>query len=114
MKTFNAKEFTPENKRNNCICDSGIPCYYHLEKGVWFNKHTNEEISPIVWSYAIIPVTQTATLENFLLTLIQFGDNTARQDFAQLEPDKQEDAYNELTWMTQTIMDRFNEKTDKA
>jgi hypothetical protein len=61
-KTFNADEHTPKNPRNNCVCDGGMPCYYHIKKGAWFNKHDNEQINPLVWSYAILPCTLTASM----------------------------------------------------
>ena len=105
MKTFD-KTITPTNKRNNCLCD-GKACYYHVDKDAWFDKLTNEQIEPETWSYAILPFTMTATLENFLLTLIQFGENTARQDFAQLSPEKQVDVHDELRLTIKTIKDNY-------
>lgn len=115
MKIKNTNELVPSNPRNNCLCDTdaiqgGIPCYYHVKKGLWFSKEDNEPINPKTWQYAILPWTQSASFENMLLTLVQFGLNTFKQEFNKLKPDKQKEIFDEWTLIKEKIKDEFKEE----
>jgi len=105
---YNTNEKVPTNPRNNCICDSGISCYYHVRDKVWYNKD-KKEIAPVVWQYAILPSTMTASFENILLVLVNFGDNTFKQDFNSLDADKQQELFDELMFTKGTIEEHFED-----
>lgn len=107
MKTYNTNDKAPTNPRNNCICDSGIPCYYHVKKGAWYNKSNNEQIFPVVWSYALLPSTPTASFDNLFLVLCQFGENTFKQEFAKLAPDKQRELFDEWQFTKESLTSQF-------
>ena len=106
-KTFNASEHTPTNPRNNCLCDSGTPCYYHIKKQAWFSKYKDEQIFPTVWSYALLPSTPTASFENMLMVLCQFGVNTFKQEFSKMSPEKQEELNEEWQFTNKSLRESF-------
>lgn len=108
MKIYNANKETPKNPRNNCLCDINTPCYFHIKKGKWYSKYTEEEIIPVMWSYAILPNTPTASFENMLVTLTQLGEQVFKQEFAKLSPDKQKEIFDEWQYTKKTIEQEVN------